>query len=384
MSRNLAVISGNETVLKETRKLFDRFNVAVAYLSNAEEIFQSKQKYDLLLLDGSSTESGPRFFQRLENDERFPSIYGFVPADMTRDRFFWQRSLPMLYQRVTGEQRRWPGTEVVWKLMEARVASIVVGELLRLLSELDIPALSSVEAYEPSQMSAQLDKSLFSVIDEDSFLSALAERLFSELPSLLWVEIIESLVERNRCEIECIGTFEKYYDWQGAKVSFGAEKELSQLTVPALEFSRHAFDEVSEQALRVCAPNIVYSLYELAIVEPWEARLGVSFLENALRSVCRHVKASKEEAPTSWMDWITGNQRNLTGWFGVLSKASAYATYYVLIMSLGRAIQKSKRVEIPAMGIFVADGARIAFEASAELTGLIDANPSALTAGGTR
>ncbi|SRR6266566_3118478 len=384
MSRNLALISGNETVLKETRKVFDRFNVAVTYLSNAQEIFQHERKYDLLLLDGSSTESGPRFLQRLQSDDRFSNIFGFIPSDMTRDRFFWQRILSMLYQRVTGEQKRWPGTEVVWKLMEARVASIVVGELLKLLSEMDLSALASNEAYEPSQISAQLDKSLFSLIDEDSFLSVLAERLFSELPGLLWVEITESLVDRNRCEIECIGNFEKYYEWQGAKVSFGAEKELSQLTVPALEFSRHAFDEVSEKALRLCAPNIVYSLYELATIEPWEARLGVLFLEHALRSICLQMKASKEEEPSPWMDWITGNPQNLKGWFGVLSKASAYAAYYVLIMSLGRAIQKSKRVEIPAVGTFIADGTRIAFEASPELTSLIDANPSALTAGGTR
>jgi hypothetical protein len=193
-----------------------------------------------------------------------------------------------------------------------------------------------------------------------------------------------TIVLKNGCEIESLGNFEKYYDWKGANVSFWADKVLSRLTVPALEFSSPVIDELSEKALRVCAGNIVLGLYELATTEPWEARLSVSVLENALRDICGHVKASKEEAPTSWMDWISGDQQTLAGWFGVLCKASAYASYYVLIMSLGRAIQDSKRVEIPAMGTFIGDGARIVFEASPELTGLIDANPSSSFAAGTR
>jgi hypothetical protein len=193
MSRNVAVISGNKTVLEEIRKVFDRFEVAVAYLSTFEAILQDKQKYDLLLLDSSTTISELPFLQKLQSDDRFSSIASFDATDIPRDRVFWRTILPLMYHRVTGEQKRWPGTEVTWKLMESRVAGIVVGELLRLVSETDIPTISDNEADTQFQIFAQLDKRFFSLIDDHSFLSALAERLFSELPSLLWVEVTESL-----------------------------------------------------------------------------------------------------------------------------------------------------------------------------------------------
>jgi hypothetical protein len=397
MSRNIAIISRNEAVLKAIRTVLDRFNVVVLDLPTVDSIFESKLKFDLFVIDSVTMEGAAA----LRNDDRFsgtPAVllippdtktfhplvdhFDFVVGDkFVREPFVWRDILPLLYRRVTGEQRRWLGTEFVWKLMEARVAAVAHGELLRLLSETEVPTIPFHEADMPAQISAQLDKSLLGLITEDDFSSTLAERLFSELPSLLWVELTEGLVGGGLCEIESLGSFNKYYDSKGANVAFEADKTLSQLTVPAIEFSRPVIDELSEEALQTCASNTVFGLYEIATVKRWEMISSISILDNALRNICFHVRARKEEAPISWVDRIAGTQQGLTGWFGVLSKAAAYAVYYVFVMSLGRAIRESEKVEIPAIGTFSTDGARILFEASRDLAGLIDANPSALVAG---
>jgi hypothetical protein len=181
----------------------------------------------------------------------------------------WRSTLiSFLYRRFTGERPRSIDTETVWELMEARASSILVGELFRLLSETVIPDAHADVEYHKQDLLAELDEwfDYYRSVYPEFYIFA-AERMFGELPNLLWAQLTQSLASKGNCELEGFGRFVKEYRTNQLEISFDAESVVSQLMMPEMEFNDAGLTSLSRMALELCVPATVPHLYDLATTE---------------------------------------------------------------------------------------------------------------------
>jgi hypothetical protein len=265
------------------------------------------------------------------------------------------------------------GTRMVWKLMEARASGIALGSLFGLLRQENVSAQVGVGEITTAASIRKLNAEFLRLAKLQPFSLTLAERLLKELPSLLWTYIVESLIDNGLCELEGIGIFQKSYSAQ-LSVLFTAGSVISGAKLPDMLFNT---EEVDSLPMRICRQNAIPYAYELLASKiPGDIThyIFAQAIPEVVNSVVTAQSATDNEMTA---DDIWGSNWKSNSWAGVLSRAVAFATYYLLTVSYAQSVHNVGEKEIPEVGKFVYDPQRIKFEASPALLDLIAANPQA-------
>jgi hypothetical protein len=399
MSRNLIVISTNREIAKVIEeRVLQKIQLGTGTHTPTEVWAAAGVAIDLLVLDESSYGSrqaalraARTFRKELDcpillltcwpvKESEGAALVDAVEGNLDAAAIPESRDLliRLLYRRFRGGQARPGDAAAIWKLMEARAVAILLGTLFRLLPEVAVPSAETTTEYRPEQLAAELNSEFLELTGTEHFSSLLAKRLLTELPPLLWVYLVESLINRGRCELESFGTFEKKYDRHRLSVVFVAKSVLSELMMPDMNFRGDGQDAL---AIQICGQNAIRHFYEIASAEV-AGDITLSRFGGAVRDIrdslirLEAVSARKLSAEEIW-----GHEWRLNSWLGVFARALAFASYYAVALNIGRAIRDYGKKEVPEVGTFSLRAGRIQFEASVGLVELIEANPQVVTAG---
>jgi hypothetical protein len=185
----------------------------------------------------------------------------------------------------------------------------------------------------------------------------LAPEICDAVRAFLWTELVDRLLETERCRLGNLGDFELKSDWRGVGVGFRPSMFLSDPDSPDLE-------ESSDQDL-----NAVLGLC-VRVVAACEAPRAYENLHHLHHEVFR--AASSNLIPQVW-DYAAS--RRLTGNTFVLTAFGAsYAAYLCFVVSINRVILDSGNCEISFIGKFERVGSSIRFIADPEFISLLSAN----------
>jgi hypothetical protein len=402
------VVSRTETIAEDIRKYLQKIDLLVltaepedpgaiskrreAASSGPQGVFGQSAGVDLVVIDESSFNSRQAAletakirknlgFQVLlltsesisEPDDE--SLLASVDAYFDANAIEGHRSLliRLLYSGTSGGQTIPRNTLPVWTLMEARVTAIILGTLFLNLSRTHTVPLNQVR-YSTDDQVRELNNQFDVFIKNNEFPTTLTSRLLNELPPLLWAYLVGSLVGRGQCELESFGTFTKIYNYGRLSIQFESKSIFSQLTMPDMKFKGGDLDPL---ALRICGQNVIPYLYDHAVsggnIDDLFFR-AMRDTRNSLLSL-KDVMAKKLSEEEIW-----GHQWKFSSWVGTLARASALASYYALVISIGRTIHEVGQRAVPEIGTFSSSDRQIIFEASPDLLQLVDANETTRSA----
>jgi hypothetical protein len=207
----------------------------------------------------------------------------------------------------------------------------------------------------------------------------LARRLLDRLQDLLWVQIVEELINARFCEINDMGRFEVAGLGRNLRVSFTGSQVLTEEKVPYIRYKAKSVRGVS---LHMCQEELIPHLWRSLQEKPLSAAPNVQVLAEALPIVLARYRNHPEVVAMEKERKQEEGQRADYEWLVLQVRPTVHATFYTYLVDFTNILHGGSKKEIQAIGSFELKGGRINFTSAPGLLNILSANmPQATSAG---
>jgi CheY-like chemotaxis protein len=268
------------------------------------------------------------------------------------------------------------GSRIVIDLMSHRASNILFNELLGHLKPNEIAGADPAE--KEKSMLESFKKNFFQIVKHAKFLRSLTNHIIEELPELLWIELVDSLIQFRVFEANDFGKFELIRIGNSVYVTFQPSKALVVGSMPTI---RYRSDTITSAAQEACAEEF-HSLFERFAKDPQKSpAIENSDLVAVLsRLLIRFGQLDEVNGIEVWSPERLGIPSN---WLASQGRALSVFAITSYVIEFSTRLRSGDSIDIPTIGRFKISASNVIFEASIQFLKLLRANlPASMSAHG--